>query len=320
MLYSRRDFGMLAAAGLGGLLYAPEALAKTKPNSRIAGVQIGTMVPNSLRGVDNDLYAYRDALLKIGLSGCETHNEPFEKFVGAPQPAAAGPGGGRGGPGGASPDRAAAQKAQQDALTAWRLSTPMSRFKAARKIWNDSGIKIYAFKIPLTLTMPDEEYDYAFNLAKTMGASQLTMELPSDPALSARVGKFGEKHRMPVGYHAERPTGPGWWDTALAQSPCNNMNLDVGHFVANANTDVLEFMRAHHARIVSLHLKDYKRGGGSMPWGQGDTPIAPILHLIRDQKWGFPVTIELDYAIPAGSTMTDEVAKCLGIVRAALLS
>jgi sugar phosphate isomerase/epimerase len=354
MIYSRRHFGQFAIVGIGsGLVSSTRAFAQVLPNSVIAGVQIGTMVPNSLRGVPNDMLAYRDAVAKIGLSGCECHNEPFEKFLGAPQSAgrgfgaggpppgggARGSGGSAGAPGGgaaqagapggargggrrgpATPEQLAAQKARQEALTKWRLAEPMSKFAEARKLWNDAGVQPYAFKIPLNLSMPDAEYDYAFTAAKTIGASSLTMELPSDPALSARVGQFAEKHKLMVGYHAERPASPTWWDVALAQSPYNSMNLDVGHYVGAGNKDAVDFVRKNHARISSMHLKDVKFGGGSMPWGQGDTPIVPIVQMVRDRKWGFPLTIELDYRVPADSTMPDEIVKCYAYIKAALLS
>ncbi len=333
MNQTRREFGKLSVAALSlsqGLLLPGRAMAQAKPNSVVAGIQIGTMVPNSLRGIPVDLYAYRDALLKIGLSGCECHNEPFEMFAGAPiapapifpAPAGAGgpAGGGRGGRSAPSPQQLAARKTQQEALTQWRLSAPADKFLQARKIWNDAGIQLYAFKIPLSLDMPDAEFDYAFNTARLLGAKSLTMELPADPALSARAGKFGEKHGMPVGYHAERPASPNYWDAALAQSPSNTLNLDVGHYVGAGNPDALAFIEKMHARISSMHLKDYKLGGGSMPWGEGDTPTIPILHLLREKQWGFPVTIELDYRVPENSTMPDEVAKCYAYIKSALLS
>lgn len=296
MAYSRRHFGQLAAAGIGTLAYARGAFAQAKPNSVVAGIQVGVMVPNSMHGVADDLGAYRDALLKIGLSGCEVHEEPFERFAGAPKS------GGR------------------QALSAWRLAAPMDKFAQGRKLWNDAGIGIYAFKTPVDLAMPDAECDYVFNLAKILGAGQLTMEMPDDPAITARVGKFAEKHRLLVGYHAHGQATPTYWDNALAQSPFNGINLDVGHYVGAGNKDAIAFVEKNHARITSMHLKDRKLGGPNMPWGQGDTPIIPILRMIRDRKWGFPVTIELEYPVPENSTMPDEVARCYAYIRAALRS
>jgi hypothetical protein len=55
-----------------------------------------------------------------------------------------------------------------------------------------------------------------------------------------------------------------------------------------------------------------------MPWGEGDTPLIAALQLMRDNKYKFPGTIELEYEIPAGSTAVKEVAKCIEYGRNAL--
>ena len=90
------------------------------------------------------------------------------------------PGGGRGGPGGgANPE-----------MTKWRASVSMDKFKALRKRYNDAGVSIYGFKLDLRLNGSDSEYEYAFNVCETLGANQLTMELPSDPATSKRIGEY----------------------------------------------------------------------------------------------------------------------------------
>ena len=322
MTYSRRQFSKLALGSIplvSGLVSPTGLFAQTKPNSKIAGVQVGVMVPNSLRGVPNELAAYRDAMLKIGLSGCETHEGPWETALGAPLPTGVGFGGGAG-RAAPTPEQLAAQKAQADSLTKWRTSISMSRFAEARKIWTDAGIQPYAFKMPITLDMSDAEADYAFNVAKTLGVNHYTMEMDDDPRVTKRMGELGLKHNMKVGYHAHGQATPTYWDLAMSQSPFNCINLDIGHYVGAGNADAIDFVKKNHARIVSMHLKDRKLGGDNVPWGQGDTPIIEALHLVRDQKWGFPVTIELEYPIPTGSTMPNEVARCYDYIKKALLS
>jgi len=107
----------------------------------------------------------------------------------------------------------------------------------------------------------------------------------------------------------------------MAQSVFNGINLDIGHYTAAGNTDTLDFVRRHHARITSMHLKDRKskqNGGENMPWGQGDTPIKEALQLVNKEGYKFPWTIELEYPIPAGSDAVKEVEKCVAYAKSSL--
>lgn len=55
-----------------------------------------------------------------------------------------------------------------------------------------------------------------------------------------------------------------------------------------------------------------------MPWGSGDTPVKEILTLLKEKKYPFPATIELEYDIPAGSDAVKETKKCLLYAKKAL--
>jgi sugar phosphate isomerase/epimerase len=161
--------------------------------------------------------------------------------------------------------------------------------------------------------------------AKTLGADAVTVELPTDPAHSQRLGDLAAKHKIYVGYHNHTQATDTLWDTALAQSKYNTMNLDCGHYIAagGANTPaaLLALIEAKHTRITSLHMKDRKskeNGGANMGWGKGDTPIVEILQLLQKKKYSFPVSIELEYPIPAGSDAVQEVKKCLAYAKAVL--
>jgi len=102
-------------------------------------------------------------------------------------------------------------------------------------------------------------------------------------------------------------TGPGREFIAV--------NLDIGHFTA-ANFDAVEFLGKHHDHIVTLHIKDRKRDQGpNVPFGQGDTPIKPVLALLRDKHWAIPANIEYEYK---GGDTIEEVRKCLDFCRQAL--
>ena len=67
---------------------------------------------------------------------------------------------------------------------------------------------------------------------------------------------------------------------------------------------------------MTLHLKDRKKDQGeNLPFGQGDTPIKPVLTLLRDQGWAIPAGIEYQYK---GDDTVEEVKKCVAFCRAAL--
>lgn len=338
MFYTRRDIAKIAVASL------PCAMRlEAKPDSGIGGVQVGT-ISYSFRELPDNEGNNAEAILRhmveLGLSGIELMNGPAEAWAGAPaQPGrgmARGPGGPA--PGGAqtvegrgrgrgprpplTPEQQEAQQKAAAALKDWRLSVPMSKYKALRKLYNDAGVNIYAFKLGLSLAMSNEEYEYTFNVGEALGANHLTMELPEDSALTKRVGEFAAKRKMYVGYHAHTQATPRLWDEALSQSKYNAINLDLGHYTAGTNESPIPFLKKNHDRIVSMHLKDRKyekNGGDNLPWGQGETPIKEALQLMKKEKYKFPATIELEYKIPEGSTVMAEMAKCVQYCKDALV-
>jgi sugar phosphate isomerase/epimerase len=100
MLYSRREMGKLALAGLpaAAVLGATEsifgAFAQAKPNSLIDGVQIGTITYSFRSMLDQSAEAVLKYTLDAGISAIELMGGPIESFGGAPT-AAGGGGGGR---------------------------------------------------------------------------------------------------------------------------------------------------------------------------------------------------------------------------------
>jgi hypothetical protein len=57
-------------------------------------------------------------------------------------------------------------------------------------------------------------------------------------------------------------------------------------------------------------------GSGPGPFGQGDTPIKPVLELLKHEGYPIPADVEYEYA-GSGSSVR-EVGRCLDYVRAAL--
>ena len=105
------------------------------------------------------------------------------------------------------------------------------------------------------------------------------------------------------------------------KSDYNRMNLDFGHYIAGGNENVLEFVREKNDKIINMHLKDRNRisnGGDNLSWGEGETPIIEVLNLIKEEGYTFPVTIELEYDIPADSNTIQEVINCLNYIKKAI--
>ena len=352
MNITRRAFNQLALTALPAV--AGVSLPVAKPNSKFGGVQIGVIAPYSFRSMPasaDDLLKY---LLQLGVNSVEMQSEPVEAFAGAPirpmgPPPGGGPGGGGqmrppgaggsppgGGPGGAmpppgaggpprmSPEQQAAMRMRADELKNWRLSASMDKYKELRKKYDDAGVTIHIVKFGLTSNMLPEEIDYCFNVAKVMGCKAITCEPPLSQ--TKMLGEFAAKHKIMLGYHGhsnmtsdEAFAKPSSWETAMANSPFNGCNIDVGHFTAGNNVSPAEFIKKYHNRITNLHLKDRKLNQGpNMPWGQGDTQIKEILQLMKKEKYTFPACIELEYPVPEGSDAVKEVAKCVEFCKNAL--
>lgn len=288
------------------------------PDSKFRGVQIGAITYSfrSMPGNPEQLLQY---CLDSHISAIELMGDSIEDYAGKPVNSFKMP------PrvNGQAPQLTDEQKAQvaayQKQVAEWRAGVSMDPFETIRKMYNKAGVSIYAFKPnALNANNTDAEVEYALRAAKALGAKSVTIELPTDPSQSKRLGDLGEKHKIYIGYHAHLQATDTAWDTALAQSPYNSMNLDCGHYIAaggnNTKESLLALIEAKHDRITSIHIKDRRtkeNGGKNMIWGQGDTPLKEILSLLRDKKYKFPATIELEYDIPAGSDAVQETRKCV---------
>jgi sugar phosphate isomerase/epimerase len=239
-----------------------------------------------------------------------------------PADAAAGRGGGRGGRGEQTPEQRAAQEEQAAKLKAWRTSVSMDPFKKLRKMYNDAGVAIYAWK-QLNANMSDEEFEYIFNVAEALGCTHTTLELPTDAAQLKRIGEFALKKKIYAAYHTHTQGNMTAFDQAFAISKGNMANVDFGHWVAAGNIGgtPMQFLEKHHGRISSFHVKDRttpKNCALNLEWGTGETPIKEILQLVKKNKWRIPATIELEYDVPEGSDAVREVRKCVEYCRTAL--
>lgn len=296
----------------------------TKPDSKFEGIQIG-VITYSYRSMPHDIDKLIEFCLASGISAIELMGDAVEEYAGKPKADFSW----RSGPRQPMTDLQKAQVATYNKQVAdWRATVSMDKFMEVRKKFDAAGIKIYAFK-PNAFgpNNTDEEVSYGMRVAKVLGAKSVTLELPNDPMQSKRLGALGEKHKMLVGYHNHTQATDVLWDVALSQSPNNSINFDAGHYLAaggkNTIPALLAFIEKNHKRISSMHLKDRttpEHGAGNLPWGTGDTPMKEIFKLMKDKKMKFPVSVELEYAIPEDSDAIKEVVKCVSHAKKMIVS
>lgn len=324
----RRSFlsiALLIGAGIMTSNYW-DALAP-KPKSKFAGVQIGA-ITYSFRSMPHDIDQLLQFCIDANVSALEMMGDPAETFAGKPaSPVRMGP------PpaGGQRPQMTDEQRAQiaeyNKKVAEWRATVSMDKFVEIRKKFNKAGITIYAFK-PNAFgpNNTDAEVEYGMRAAKALGATSVTLEMPTDSKQTQRLGDLGAKNKVYVGYHAHTQATDVLWDEALRQSPYNSINLDAGHYIAaggkNTKETLLAFIEAKHDRITSMHVKDRttpEHGAGNLEWGKGDTPLKEMLQLMKTKKYKFPATVELEYTVPEGSNAVKEVAKCVAYAKKLLM-
>ncbi len=315
MLHTRRDIGKMALASA-----ARSALAGVKPQSVFGGVQIG-VISYSFRALPSSAEDVLKYCLECGIGAIELISDVAETFAGSPVTS----GGSGGGRAPNTPERQAAmQKAASD-RTQWRLSVSMDKYKAFRKMYAEAGVKIYAFKLPPTMSMSDQEYEYIWNVAETIGANHITMELPASDEFLQRVAEYAAKRKLRIAFHTHGHGGDSGFAKALSASNFTALNLDVGHYFGVTGESPVPVIEKYHDRIASLHLQDRRgpsiaspKGGPNMPWGQGETPLKEILQAFKKKKYWFPASIEYEYDTPAGSDVLAEVKKCVQFCQQAL--
>jgi sugar phosphate isomerase/epimerase len=318
-MYSRREFGRLALAGLP--MTVAFAQGSSKINSSFNGVRIGVQ-SYSFRSLPLD-----DAIkvmAGIGIGECELFSGHVEPRIGPP-PGARPPQSPTGaGSGEMTPEmreamREAARKRQEETRK-WRLSVPLDHFKDVRNKFDAAGIKLQAYNLSFNDNFTDDEIDRGFQMAEALGVTLVTAS--STLSAAKRVAPFAEKYKITVAMHGHSNltdpnqfAKPESFAAALAMSKYFAINLDIGHFFA-AGFDPVPYIEANHARITNLHIKDRKKENGpNTPWGQGDTPIKQVLQLLKEKKYDIPANIEYEYQ---GEDAVVEVGKCFQYIKDSL--
>ena len=286
---NRREWNKLMLGSVAATVLPLENLvAAAKPNSKFAGVQIGAQSYSFRdRGLDDAIKGY----VEVGINSCEMWSGHAE-------------------PKGLKPDD----------LRKWRLSVSLNEFKNIRKKFEAADVQLYAYNYSFREDFTDEEIERGFKIAQALGVKIITAS--SNVTTAKRVDPFAKKYKIRVGMHNHSNIKPNEFatpdDFANAMNGTSEYicaNLDIGHFTA-ANFDAVDYLSRHHDRIVTLHIKDRKKNQGeNVVFGEGDTPIKPVLELLRKNKWKIPANIEYEYK--SADTIA-EMKKCLSYCKQAL--
>ncbi|HEX5484078.1 MAG TPA: sugar phosphate isomerase/epimerase [Terriglobia bacterium] len=256
--------GGLGAFTLGGRRMAafplPEPSGKA-PSSRFGGLQIGCMTW-SFR--DRPLPDALDTIIKIGFSSVELWSGHLDPL-----------------------------KSSDQEVKSWK------------KRFNDAGVKVTSYFVDFQKDASDEQFGRNFQAARLLGANVLSSNVAK--SLVPRVDKACQKFKMYVGLHNEVYGRPehnpqpdqvqfpsDYIEVFRKSSHWIGATLDVGHLYA-AGFDPVKFIREHHQRIVSVHLKDENR---VLPhytdflFGKGPTPLVPILHTLQQVHFKRAANIE----------------------------
>ena len=351
---NRRKFFGMGAAALTGMALMPSLAscageaakpaakpADGKVNSDFGGVHIGT-ITYSWRDMPGGLENLLDYCRRAGVSNLELMGNDLETALGAPESPmmsiyaavfarlteeqrnkAMSSGAG-------VMDAMTDEEKQkladyQKAYADFRKNLDMNKVEEVRKRFEAEGIDIHIVKTQPTAASSDEDIDYAFKLAKAMGAKGVTSEMSLENA--QRCAPFAEKYDMYYCMHnhfqyatPEFAAGP---DQVLAVSPNVMLNFDFAHYFGSTGKNPCDFIEKYHDRIFSMHTKDKTGPDAATPnenqvWGQGQTPLEDVLKLVQSKYPQIYCDIELEYAVAPWSNSVKEVATCVKFARRVL--
>jgi sugar phosphate isomerase/epimerase len=277
-MFTRRDFGRMAFLPVSAML------AK-KIDSIVNGVQFGlqSYIFSDI-GLPHDgmLDLVIKSMVECGLGECDLYAplvEPAHLWERI---------------------RAGGAEAQaREELAKWRKTVPLGHFRSIRKKFDGAGIAIHGLSGFPGAT--DEELSRTFEIAEVLGARIVTLGVTFPEA--RRVAPLAEKRDFIVGIQGEPDLNitnpevisrPAQYDKALSLSRSYRISFDIGDGTGGGY-DSLAFVKDRLDHIAVIYLKDRRKDGLSVPWGEGDTPLKEILRLVKNSKYPIRCYIDCDY-------------------------
>lgn len=346
--FSRRKF-LASSAALAAVSMAPVNFASANPseqsdnpNSNFNGVHIGA-ITYSWRSMPGGLENIVKYCKECNISSIELMSGDLEAYLGAPespmmaifaeirkQQAAQAQNGDapaqpqrRGRPE-LSPEQQARMDKYNEEVREFRLNVDMKKVAAAKKLLDDANIKPHIVKFSPS-GWSDPEIDYAFKVAKALGAKGVSEEISMEAA--KKLAPFAEKYDMYAVFHQHMQFADveGFsYDPYIPISPAIRFNFDSGHYFGSTGKNPVDMIKKYHDRIFSIHIKD-KTGPNVDPpnqnqvWGQGQMPLEELLLFIQKEKYPIFCDIELEYEVKPWSNAVKEVKTCVNFARQILV-
>ncbi len=143
-----------------------------------------------------------------------------------------------------------------------------------------------------------------------------------------RLADVAERYDISAGYHNHSGTGqvggPVWDLYRMIQtvgSPNIGSNLDVGHVTAEGMSGAWQVaVRLIAPYVKMMSIKDFVpdpkgRRPVWVPIGKGIVKNVDILKVMRDHKFHGPISIHVEYKVPSGDAMIDEIHSAVSVVR-----
>lgn len=308
-LSTRREFLDAGLAAMGSLALGRVGFAAEAP---VDLMPLG-VITYSFASMPLRPFATAEYAKAAGLTSLELKVEHLQQDAGAP------------GDGKRINKFAPALKAKYDD---WFKTVTVGTYGELRRKYDDLGVKVRILKVAIGRETCREggTADFWCEVAKTLGADTITFEAP--PAKGwAKTGPFlaelAKRHGIRFGFHNHLQLRPDTYagpDSIFQYSKDIGLCFDIGHFVAaNGAAASLEFVKRHHDRIFSYHLKDRKEKDEktpACPYGEGDVPFEKLFALIRREGWIVPGDLELEYKYDRKTTdAAKEVAKGAAYLR-----
>ncbi len=303
-MYSRRDFGKVALAGLSlSVVSALPAWAR-RIESTVRGVKIG-LITGSLNPLPEvpgkePIDVIIEQCLQLGAANVELVTV-FPQ--GAPQVV-------NGGRFGQAPAEVTPEYTKtRQALREWRIGLPLERFRDVRRKFDAAGLNLFSYVQTIDDHMTDSEIDAVFKQMLALKVPMFTTN-QTRVGMGPRIAPFSEKYGIKAAWHPHAQVQdpnevatPESLEKLLAMSKSFVVNLDIGHYTAG-NNDAVAFLKKHHDRITHLHVKDRKRNDGpNVQLGTGDTPIKECASLIQQNRWPIMLILEREYRDAPGTAV-----------------